>query len=54
MVTSISKLSWRVVALNTNAAGSKPLRIDEELSPEQANPPTTPVVELGVWQLDPG
>ena len=46
MVTSISKLSWRVVALNTSAAGSKPLRTDAELSPVQAKPPITVVVVL--------
>ena len=39
MVTSISKSDCRVVALNTSAAGSKPLRTEAELSPAQAKPP---------------
>ena len=53
MVTSISKSACRVVALNTSAAGSKPLRTDVELSPVQARPPVTAVFGVDVSQLVP-
>jgi len=60
MVTSISKSLCRVVALNTKAAGSNPLRSDAELSPVHARPPATGAVPeltgtgvLGFAQLDP-
>ncbi len=47
MVALMSKPSCRVLAVNTNAAGSKPLRTEVALSPVHARPPVTAV--LSPW-----
>ena len=47
MVALMSRLSCRVLAVNTNAAGNRPLRTEVALSPVQARPPVTAV--LSPW-----